>query len=148
MGSFHLTKMSFKNLVKKPATKMYPVVAPTYTKMTKGHIACDIKTCILCGICEKRCPTYAITVNKPDETWTINRFACIQCYSCVRACPKTCLDMKPDYTKAATEMSTVTIKKPELTAEEKAAKEAAEKEKAERIAKAKAAKDAKDTKAT
>jgi formate hydrogenlyase subunit 6/NADH:ubiquinone oxidoreductase subunit I len=136
--------MSFRNLVKKPATKMYPVVAPTYTKMTKGHITCDIKECILCSICEKRCPTHAIDVSKDDETWAINNFACIQCYTCVRVCPKTCLDMAPDYTKAATEMSVVTVKKPELTPEEKAAKEAAEKEKAERIAKAMAAKAAKD----
>jgi formate hydrogenlyase subunit 6/NADH:ubiquinone oxidoreductase subunit I len=144
MGSFHLTKMSFRNLVKKPATKMYPVVAPTYTSRTKGHVENDIKTCILCGICEKRCPTHAITVSKEDESWTIDNFSCIQCLTCVRACPKTCLTMEPDYTKAAAEKSSITVKKPELTPEEKAAKEAADKEKAARIAAAKAAKAAKD----
>ncbi|MDR2587560.1 MAG: 4Fe-4S dicluster domain-containing protein [Coriobacteriales bacterium] len=144
MGSFHLTKMSLRNLFKKPATKMYPVVAPTYTSRSKGHVTCDMKECILCNICEKRCPTHAIAVNKPDETWSIDNFSCIQCLSCVRACPKACLTMEPDYTKAAFTKSTVTLHKPELTPEEKAAKEAAEKEKAERIAKAKAAKAARD----
>jgi formate hydrogenlyase subunit 6/NADH:ubiquinone oxidoreductase subunit I len=120
MGSFHLTKMSLRNLLKKPATKMYPTVAPTYTKRTKGHVTCDIETCILCGICEKRCPTHAITVSKPDETWTIDNFSCIQCVSCVRACPKKCLMMEPDYTKAATAKSTITVKKPEPASEEEA----------------------------
>jgi formate hydrogenlyase subunit 6/NADH:ubiquinone oxidoreductase subunit I len=144
MGSFHLTKMSFRNLFKKPATKMYPVVTPTYTARTKGHVVCNISDCILCSICEKRCPTHAITVDKPGESWTIDNFSCIQCLSCVRICPRKCLTMEPSYTKAALEKSSVTTKKPELTAEEKAAKAAAEAEKAERIAKAKAAKAARD----
>lgn len=148
MGSFHLTKMSLRNLFKKPATKMYPVVVPTYTTRTKGHVVCDIKECILCSICEKRCPTHAISVSKPDEAWTIDNFSCIQCLSCVRVCPRKCLVMEPNYTKAATEKSSVTTKKPELTPEEKAAKETAEREKAERIAKAKAAKAAKDAQGT
>jgi ech hydrogenase subunit F len=144
MGSFHLTKMSLRNLFKKPATKMYPVVAPTYTTRTKGHVVCNISTCTLCSICEKRCPTHAITVDKPGESWSIDNFSCIQCLSCVRICPRKCLTMEPDYTKAAREKTSVTVRKPELTAEEKAAKAAAEKEKAERIAKAKAAKAARD----
>jgi formate hydrogenlyase subunit 6/NADH:ubiquinone oxidoreductase subunit I len=142
MGSFHLTKMSLRNLLKRPATKMHPTVAPAYTSRSKGHVRCDIADCILCGICEKRCPTHAITVSKPDSSWAIDNFSCIQCLSCVRACPKNCLTMDPAYTKAALTKSTVTIKKPELTPEEKAAKEAADAEKAERIAKA--ARDARD----
>jgi hypothetical protein len=55
--------------------------------------------------------------------------------------------MEPDYAKPATAKSLVTVTKPELTPEEKAAKVAAEKEKAERIARAKAAKAAKDAEA-
>jgi ech hydrogenase subunit F len=138
MGSFHLTKMSLRNLFKKPATKMYPVVAPTWTSRTKGHVTCDIDVCILCSICEKRCPTHAITVNKAEGYWAIDNFSCIQCVTCVRNCPKECLTMDPTYTQAAMEKSTVTVRKPELTPEEKAAKEAADREKAERVAKARA----------
>jgi hypothetical protein len=52
--------------------------------------------------------------------------------------------MDPHYTPASATMSTLTEKKPELTPEEKAAKEAADKAKAEKIAAAKAAKAAKD----
>jgi formate hydrogenlyase subunit 6/NADH:ubiquinone oxidoreductase subunit I len=122
---------------------MYPVVPPAYTPRSKGHVVNDIKECILCGICEKRCPTSAIIVDKPAETWTIDPFRCVQCLTCVRACPKACLHMDNNYTRPNTSMYTHTEKKPELTPEEKAAKEAKEREKAERIAAAKAVKEAK-----
>ena len=104
MGSFMLTKMSFRNLFKKPATKMYPVEAPVFTSRTKGHVANDIEQCILCGVCEKRCPTSAITVEKDAGTWTINPFRCIQCMFCVRACPVQSLSMEQDYTSPSTLM--------------------------------------------
>ncbi|MDR0350159.1 MAG: 4Fe-4S dicluster domain-containing protein [Coriobacteriales bacterium] len=114
MGSFHLTKMSFRNLFKKPATKMYPLVAPSYTSRSKGQVTIDIDDCILCGICQKRCPTHAIQVDKTDGSWTIDRFSCIQCLSCVRSCPKTCLTMAPAYAAPATQKASQTTKKPEV----------------------------------
>jgi len=113
MGSFVLGGMSFANLFKKPATKMYPVVAPTYTAMTKGHIVNDIDTCILCSICAKKCPSLAITVDKPNKTWSIDPYSCIQCYNCVRSCPKGSLTMLPQYTKVSTVMESITIVKPD-----------------------------------
>ena len=114
MGSFHLAKMSFRNLFNKPATKMYPVVQPTYTAMTKGRVLNDIEACSLCGICEKKCPSLAIIVDRPAGTWTLDPFACVQCYSCVRACPKDCLTMLASYTPAAVTKSQVVEKKPEV----------------------------------
>jgi ech hydrogenase subunit F len=112
--------------------------------MTKGHVVNDIEVCILCGICEKKCPSLAITVDKPAETWIIDPFACIQCYSCIRTCPKDCLTMLPQYTGASTEKCSRSITKPELSPEDKAAQEIAAREKEARIAAAKAAKAAKD----
>ncbi|MCL1880277.1 MAG: 4Fe-4S dicluster domain-containing protein [Actinomycetia bacterium] len=102
MGSFVLGGVTFGNLFKKPATKMYPVVAPTYTAMTKGSIVNDIEACSLCSICAKKCPSLAINVDKPGKTWEIDPFACIQCYTCVRACPKDCLTMLAQYTAPST----------------------------------------------
>ncbi|MDR2197624.1 MAG: 4Fe-4S binding protein [Coriobacteriales bacterium] len=116
MGSFHLAKMSLRNAFKKPATKMYPVVAPTFTSRSKGHVANDIENCIFCGLCQRRCPTHAISVNKDETSWAIDRFSCIQCLSCVRICPKKCLSMAPQYTLPATEKSTETFYKPEQAA--------------------------------
>jgi formate hydrogenlyase subunit 6/NADH:ubiquinone oxidoreductase subunit I len=136
--------MSFRNLFGKPATVRYPTEPIIYKPMTKGHVVNDIKACILCSICEKKCPAQAIVVDKPGETWAIDRFRCVQCKTCVRECPKDALSMDIHYAPSATEKSIDVVKKPELTPEEKAAKEAKEREKAERVAAAKAKKAAKD----
>ena len=98
MGSFKLGKMTLGGLFKKPETLMYPVETKTPPAGLKGHVVNDVDRCILCGICQKRCPCAAIVVDKPARTWTIDRFRCVQCGSCVRECPKDCLTMEPTYT--------------------------------------------------
>ena len=140
MGTFKLAGTSMKGLFSKPATKMYPVVVPEYFERTAGHIEnVDMKSCILCGLYARKCPTGCLVVDKGAETWSIDPFGCITCGSCVRACPKDCLVMQRTHTEPATDKRRITVKKPELTPEEKAAKAAAEAEKAARIAAAKAA---------
>ena len=103
MGSFKLGKMTLGGLFKKPETLMYPVETKTPPAGLKGHVVNDVDRCILCGICQKRCPCAAIVVDKPARTWTIDRFRCVQCGSCVRECPKDCLTMEPTYTPPATD---------------------------------------------
>ena len=105
--------MSLGNLFKKPATKLYPVVAPAYTSRTKGQVDIDIDSCILCGICAKKCPSLAIVVDKPTRSWSIDRFACVQCNSCVRDCPKDSLRMMPEKPEVGTAMAAYTVIKPE-----------------------------------
>lgn len=107
-----LTGMSLKNLVRKPITRRYPFEPQQYTERSRGHIENDIDVCILCGICEKKCPAVAIKVDKPAGTWMIDPFSCVQCNACVRACPKDCLSMLPSYTAVAAEKSTITLYKP------------------------------------
>ena len=120
MGSFKLGGMTLKSIFTKPETIMYPVQERYKPEGLKGHIAIDAETCILCGICEKTCPTGAITVDKPGEEWRIDPFRCVQCGACWRACPKESLTMEPTYPAPAT-TKTVTIvevhpKKPERKA--------------------------------
>lgn len=117
MGSFVLARMSFRNLFKKPATRLYPVVAPVATPMTKGHIVNDIEACILCGICAKKCPSLALAVDKTARTWAIDPYACIQCYTCVRTCPKHSLTMLAQYTPASAAKASQTLIKPEAKPE-------------------------------
>ena len=45
----------------------------------------------------------AITVNRAEKTWKIERFGCIQCGCCVETCPKKCLTMKNTYTRPGAE---------------------------------------------
>ena len=87
-----------RSLFKKPATLMYPVIAREPYELTRGHSRVDMNACILCGICGKKCPTDAITVDKGANTWSIQRMQCIQCSCCVEVCPKKCLENVANYT--------------------------------------------------
>lgn len=98
MLPFKMAKTVTKSLFRKPATLMYPVVTREFTKNTRGKIDIDINTCIFCGICQKKCPTGAISVSRPDKQWEIERMKCITCNYCVDSCPKKCLSMGNHYT--------------------------------------------------
>ena len=102
-----------RSLFKKPATLMYPVIPRTWQERTRGSIDIDETTCILCGICSKKCPTNAITVSREQRTWAIERMQCIQCGSCVETCPKKCLLMNPLYTAPSQTKTTDCIMVPE-----------------------------------
>jgi len=103
MAVFKLGKTIMRSLFKKPATLMYPVVPRNWEERTRGHIENDIDDCIFCGICQKKCPTNALQVNKNKKSWTIERMACIQCSCCVEVCPKKCLTNENAYTTPHTE---------------------------------------------
>lgn len=119
MATFKIGKVVLKSLFKKPATLMYPVVPREWQERTRGHISIDETSCILCGICGKKCPTNAITVDKANRTWTIERMQCIQCGCCVEVCPKKCLGMEPEYTTPDVEKTVDVFEIPQ--AEKKAA---------------------------
>ena len=147
MGSFKLGKMTLRSVLKKPETVMYPLQERFAPEGRKGHVTNDMKVCILCGICQKRCPADAITVAKKDGAWSIDYFRCVQCGSCVRECPKHCLSMEKPLPKVSAQLGVTTLTVPEPTEEEKAAAAAKAAEKAAKIAAAKAAKAAAEGKA-
>ena len=94
MRTMRFTRTALKNLFSPPVTRPYPEQPREYPERTRGHVEIDIDTCILCGLCSRKCPTGAITVNRAEKTWKIERFGCIQCGCCVETCPKKCLTMK------------------------------------------------------
>lgn len=100
MTIMSFTKTALRNLFAKPATRQYPEKPRVYPDRTRGQIHIDIDTCIFCGLCSKKCPTGAITVNRAERTWSIERMGCIQCGSCVESCIKQhSLSMLQDYTQ-------------------------------------------------
>ena len=103
MRTMRFTRTALKNLFSKPATRPYPEQPREYPERTRGHVEIDIDTCILCGLCSRKCPTGAITVDRAEKTWKIERFGCIQCGCCVETCPKKCLTMKNTYTRPGAE---------------------------------------------
>lgn len=99
MGSFKIGRLLITSALRKPSTRNYPSVKREWYDNTRGHVEIDEGSCILCGICSKKCPAGAIVVDKNARTWTIDRMSCVQCRSCVESCPKKCLTMMNDYTQ-------------------------------------------------
>jgi ech hydrogenase subunit F len=98
MSILRMSKSLFKNLFHGPYTVLYPFKQKEKFERTRGKISININDCIFCGICEKRCPTGAIKVDKAKASWSIERLQCIQCNYCNEVCPKKCLKMENQYT--------------------------------------------------
>lgn len=131
MGVFKLGKMTFGSLFKKPETVLYPLEKKPQPIGLKGHIVNEVENCILCGICEKGCPTDCLSVDKAARTWSVMPFQCIQCGYCVQVCPKNCLKMDPNYWSASTSKNLNTFTVPEKETAKRAAVETAKADNAE-----------------
>lgn len=99
---FKMTKVALEGLLKRPATVPYPAVRKPIYAGTRGRIAIVEDKCTLCLLCDKKCPTAAIKVDRAGKTWAIDRLRCIQCNFCVEVCPKKCLIMENLYTAPVT----------------------------------------------
>ncbi|MBP1749357.1 MAG: ech hydrogenase subunit [Deltaproteobacteria bacterium] len=103
MKSFTMAKTVIENLLKGPATLMYPQRKRTFTAITRGKIENEYPKCIFCGLCSKRCPNYAIAVSKEKKEWEIDRLKCCMCNLCVDVCPVKCLSTDNQYSPPVTE---------------------------------------------
>jgi formate hydrogenlyase subunit 6/NADH:ubiquinone oxidoreductase subunit I len=119
MKIFTMSKTLTLNLATGPATLMYPKRARVYTPITRGRIENDIGSCIFCSLCGRRCPCYAISVNKESKEWRIDRLKCCICNLCVEVCPVKCLSTDNRYFPPMTERITgICVQRQELTAME------------------------------
>lgn len=149
MSLLTFAKTVLGSMVKKPVTVCYPLEEQPRPERLRGHIEIDMSTCILCGMCGKRCPAAAIEVDRKGGTWSINPYSCVACGECVSACPKKSLSMSSEKSAVATrkdpKVQTKPVEeKPAGGADKPKPKVQLTPEQLERIAKAKAAKAAKD----
>jgi formate hydrogenlyase subunit 6/NADH:ubiquinone oxidoreductase subunit I len=100
MAQMSFGKVISRSVLSRPATRLYPFEKRPFYKATRGAVGIDVEKCIMCSICQKRCPTDAITVTKANKDWQINRLRCISCGACVDACPKKCLWLENAYSPA------------------------------------------------
>jgi ech hydrogenase subunit F len=105
MAFFDMSATILKSLFTKPSTRRYPYVKRPFFQKTRGSIRIEIDKCIFCSLCAKKCPTYALKVNKEEKSWTINRLKCCMCTYCVDVCPKKCLHNENQYSGAVTDHS-------------------------------------------
>ena len=100
MRVFTIAGMILRFLFGKPATLMYPAVKRDYVQGSRGRIDIAIEDCIFCGLCQRKCPTAALAVDRNAKTWEINRLRCISCNCCSEVCPKKCLTPVSGYCAA------------------------------------------------
>lgn len=76
---------------------MYPQRKKTYTPVTRGMVQNEIERCIFCRMCERNCPTKALSVSKEENEWEIDSLKCCLCRRCVEVCQVKCLSMNNVY---------------------------------------------------
>jgi ech hydrogenase subunit F len=95
-----MLKSTLKNLFSRPVTVLYPFEKPDIPDTNRGRVVWEMQKCIWCRLCEKNCPTKAITTDKEHKTQTIVRARCIACRTCVDVCPTNTITMEPKYSDA------------------------------------------------
>jgi formate hydrogenlyase subunit 6/NADH:ubiquinone oxidoreductase subunit I len=94
---------TLKNLFSRPDTNKYPQQGAEIPATNRGRVVWDMQRCIWCRMCEKNCPTKAITTDKEKKTQTIVRVRCIACRTCVDVCPVNIIKMESVYSKPGPE---------------------------------------------
>lgn len=97
----HEIKKALSNLAARPATRMYPKVVRKPFEKNRGQLQNDMERCILCGICQRACPSGCIRVDRASKVWEYNPFQCILCGVCVERCPRKTLQLNICYRKPA-----------------------------------------------
>lgn len=73
------------------------------------HVRNDIDQCLFCGKCEHTCPVDAISIDRKNRTWTIDRDKCVTCGQCVEGCPKKCLTLEEEWQEGENKAVQLTI---------------------------------------
>lgn len=104
-GDYHMVARSEDDLVvtgtylkKKPKPKPAApaAAAPAASSCSvaprgDGKPVSDPEKCVYCGLCARKCPAEAITVDRASKTWKLDGDKCLACGNCAAVCPKKCV---------------------------------------------------------
>ena len=100
-----------KNMLLKPFTIAYPKKKSKVAVKYRGELIVDQEKCISCGMCERNCPTGAITLNKKTRKAESDAALCIFCSLCAEVCPVKCIHFTNKYENAVTDREMLKPKK-------------------------------------
>jgi ech hydrogenase subunit F len=97
MAYFEMSRLALRWAFQKPITTRYPFEPRRVIAGSRGQLVFTKENCVYCTVCAKKCPTGALTVNRAQKRWVIDRLRCISCGYCVEACPKDSLALSTDH---------------------------------------------------
>jgi formate hydrogenlyase subunit 6/NADH:ubiquinone oxidoreductase subunit I len=106
-----LMRSALAGLLRRRFTQKYPKVKPSIPGDFRGKLHHDRGKCIYCGLCEKYCPSAAITVDREKKIWRHDLGKCLFCAQCEETCH---LLPKRDAIKMSTEFELAVLSQKEL----------------------------------
>lgn len=82
-----MSKTIFGNLLNKYSTRLYPFEQRPLPAGFRGRLQFDADTCIMCGLCVRKCPAQCIHINADTGLWEREVKVCIFCGVCAELCP-------------------------------------------------------------
>ena len=102
----------FKHLFKSPVTLEYPEKKRELNDNFRGKPV--VEGCIGCGICQKVCPTGAISFTKDENgkvsSYTVDLKKCMFCGNCEYYCPKGAIKLTQEYELATDDIDELVLK--------------------------------------
>jgi len=89
----YMTKTIMSNLLKKYSTRLHPFEQRILPDGFRGRLKFAIKKCILCRLCEIKCPTKIIHIDAEIGLWEREVMGCLYCGVCADVCPTGCITM-------------------------------------------------------
>jgi formate hydrogenlyase subunit 6/NADH:ubiquinone oxidoreductase subunit I len=95
---------ALRQFLRKPATQLYPSVPAQIPDRFRGQIVFHPEQCVGCNLCQKDCPSGALTIHKVapkrfEAVLDVDR--CLFCAQCVDSCNKHSLEATQRFELAA-----------------------------------------------
>ena len=107
-----MTGEVFRNLLRKPATERYPSVKPAMPRGFRGRIGFSPDKCTGCKLCERDCPSDAISMVKVGQNTfqaQVDLSKCIYCGQCAESCRRGAIDITQEFELATLDRSTLKV---------------------------------------